>query len=110
MEFLRRRGDFDIVHDNQTLGYGLLAIEAMGLPGQDAWQQRPAMLPQFNLVVEAAYADPADAVAAGWLTPRRSIRANTRVPRRSTTSARLLSVVAVATRSPSARASPSASS
>ncbi len=27
-----RRDDFDIVHDNQTLGYGLLAIEAMGLP------------------------------------------------------------------------------
>ena len=27
-----RKGDFDIVHDNQTLGYGLLAIEAMGLP------------------------------------------------------------------------------
>jgi MMP alpha-(1->4)-mannosyltransferase len=27
-----RTDDFDIVHDNQTLGYGLLAIEAMGLP------------------------------------------------------------------------------
>ncbi|MCU1353840.1 MAG: putative glycosyltransferase [Acidimicrobiales bacterium] len=27
-----RRDDFDIVHDNQSLGYGLLAIEAMGLP------------------------------------------------------------------------------
>jgi glycosyltransferase involved in cell wall biosynthesis len=27
-----RKDDFDIVHDNQTLGYGLLAIEAMGLP------------------------------------------------------------------------------
>ncbi|MCU1455633.1 MAG: putative glycosyltransferase [Acidimicrobiales bacterium] len=32
-DYLRtRRGDFDIVHDNQSLGYGLLAIEAMGLP------------------------------------------------------------------------------
>jgi glycosyltransferase involved in cell wall biosynthesis len=27
-----RKDDFDIVHDNQTLGYGLLAIEAVGLP------------------------------------------------------------------------------
>jgi glycosyltransferase involved in cell wall biosynthesis len=27
-----RRGDFDIVHDNQSLGYGLLAIEREGLP------------------------------------------------------------------------------
>jgi len=27
-----RVDDFDIVHDNQTLGYGLLAIEAAGLP------------------------------------------------------------------------------
>jgi hypothetical protein len=24
----------------------------MGLPDEDAWQRRPAMLPQFNLVVE----------------------------------------------------------
>ncbi len=28
----RRRGDFDLVHDNQCLGYGLLAIERHGLP------------------------------------------------------------------------------
>ncbi|MGY6501955.1 MAG: glycosyltransferase family 4 protein [Acidimicrobiales bacterium] len=27
-----RRSDFDLVHDNQSLGYGLLAIEKMGLP------------------------------------------------------------------------------
>ncbi len=27
-----RRDDFDIVHDNQTLGWGLLGIEAAGLP------------------------------------------------------------------------------
>jgi glycosyltransferase involved in cell wall biosynthesis len=27
-----RLGDFDVVHDNQTLGYGMLDIEAMGLP------------------------------------------------------------------------------
>ena len=27
-----RRGDFDIVHDNQCLGYGLLAIERDGIP------------------------------------------------------------------------------
>ncbi len=27
-----RTGEFDIVHDNQSLGYGLLAIERMGLP------------------------------------------------------------------------------
>ena len=27
-----RTGDFDLVHDNQSLGYGLLAIERMGLP------------------------------------------------------------------------------
>ncbi len=27
-----RKDDFDIVHDNQTLGYGLLLIERMGLP------------------------------------------------------------------------------
>ena len=27
-----RRHDFDLVHDNQSLGYGLLAIQAMGLP------------------------------------------------------------------------------
>ena len=27
-----RKADFDIVHDNQTLGYGLLLIERMGLP------------------------------------------------------------------------------
>lgn len=27
-----RRDDFDIVHDNQSLGFGLLAIDRMGLP------------------------------------------------------------------------------
>jgi glycosyltransferase involved in cell wall biosynthesis len=27
-----RKDDFDIVHDNQSLGYGLLAIQRMGLP------------------------------------------------------------------------------
>jgi glycosyltransferase involved in cell wall biosynthesis len=27
-----RKGDFDLVHDNQSLGFGLLAIERMGLP------------------------------------------------------------------------------
>jgi glycosyltransferase involved in cell wall biosynthesis len=27
-----RRGDFDVVHDNQVLGYGMLDIAAMGLP------------------------------------------------------------------------------
>ena len=27
-----RRGEFDLVHDNQSLGYGLLAIERDGLP------------------------------------------------------------------------------
>jgi hypothetical protein len=32
-------------------------LEAMGLPGEGAWQRRPAMLPRFNLVVEAAYAE-----------------------------------------------------
>lgn len=33
-------------------------LEAMGLPGKDGWQRRPAMLPQFNLVVEADYVEP----------------------------------------------------
>jgi glycosyltransferase involved in cell wall biosynthesis len=28
----QRTGHFDLVHDNQSLGYGLLAIERMGLP------------------------------------------------------------------------------
>ncbi len=28
----RRRGEFDLVHDNQSLGYGLLLIERLGLP------------------------------------------------------------------------------
>jgi glycosyltransferase involved in cell wall biosynthesis len=28
----KRKGDFDLVHDNQCLGYGLLAIERDGLP------------------------------------------------------------------------------
>ena len=27
-----RKGDFDLVHDNQSLGFGLLAIERLGLP------------------------------------------------------------------------------
>ncbi|RLV49301.1 glycosyltransferase family 1 protein [Nocardioides mangrovicus] len=27
-----RAGEFDVVHDNQTLGYGLLDLEALGLP------------------------------------------------------------------------------
>ncbi|QXC63394.1 glycosyltransferase family 4 protein [Aquihabitans sp. G128] len=27
-----RKGDFDLVHDNQSLGYGLLAIKQLGLP------------------------------------------------------------------------------
>ena len=32
-QHLRSRvGEFDLVHDNQSLGYGLLAIERMGLP------------------------------------------------------------------------------
>jgi hypothetical protein len=33
-------------------------LEAMGLPGEHAWQRRPAMLPQFNLVVEPGYVEP----------------------------------------------------
>ncbi|MFO7279273.1 MAG: glycosyltransferase family 4 protein [Thermoanaerobacterales bacterium] len=28
----RRKGEFDVVHDNQSLGYGLLAIEREGFP------------------------------------------------------------------------------
>ncbi|MHB2023290.1 MAG: glycosyltransferase, partial [Mycobacteriales bacterium] len=28
----RRRGEFDVVHDNQSLGYGLLALRRSGLP------------------------------------------------------------------------------
>ncbi len=28
----RRRGDFDLVHDNQSLGYGLLALQRAGFP------------------------------------------------------------------------------
>jgi hypothetical protein len=32
-------------------------LGAMGLPGEDAWERRPAMLPQFNLVVEAGYVE-----------------------------------------------------
>jgi glycosyltransferase involved in cell wall biosynthesis len=28
----RRRADFDVVHDNQSLGYGLLALPRLGLP------------------------------------------------------------------------------
>lgn len=28
----RRRGEFDVVHDNQTLGYGLLGLERLGFP------------------------------------------------------------------------------
>jgi hypothetical protein len=32
-------------------------LDAMGLPGDDVWEQRPAMLPQFNLVVAAEYVE-----------------------------------------------------
>ena len=28
----KRRGEFDVVHDNQTLGYGMLKVERMGFP------------------------------------------------------------------------------
>jgi glycosyltransferase involved in cell wall biosynthesis len=31
-ELKGRKDDFDLVHDNQSLGYGLLAIQRMGLP------------------------------------------------------------------------------
>jgi len=31
-ELKRRRGAFDIVHDNQTLGYGMLGIQRLGTP------------------------------------------------------------------------------
>ncbi len=31
-ELSRRRDDFDIVHDNQVLGYGLLGVRRLGLP------------------------------------------------------------------------------
>lgn len=31
-ELRRRRDDFDVVHDNQGLGYGLLGVRALGLP------------------------------------------------------------------------------
>jgi glycosyltransferase involved in cell wall biosynthesis len=31
-ELRRRRGEFDVVHDNQCLGYGLLGIRRAGLP------------------------------------------------------------------------------
>jgi hypothetical protein len=33
-------------------------LEAMGLPGEQAWQRRPAMLPHFNLVVDDKYVEP----------------------------------------------------
>jgi hypothetical protein len=33
-------------------------LEAMGLPGEDVWERRPAMLPHFNLVVEDKYVEP----------------------------------------------------
>jgi hypothetical protein len=32
-------------------------LEAMGLPGEHAWQRRPAMLPHFNLLVEDRYVE-----------------------------------------------------
>ncbi len=31
-ELKRRRGEFDVVHDNQALGYGMLGIDRLGLP------------------------------------------------------------------------------
>ncbi|MCU1498762.1 MAG: putative glycosyltransferase [Acidimicrobiales bacterium] len=31
-ELKGRKGDFDLVHDNQSLGYGLLAIKRLGIP------------------------------------------------------------------------------
>lgn len=31
-ELARRRGEFDVVHDNQCLGYGLLGVQRAGLP------------------------------------------------------------------------------
>jgi glycosyltransferase involved in cell wall biosynthesis len=31
-ELRRRRGDFDVVHDNQVLAYGLLGVPRLGLP------------------------------------------------------------------------------
>lgn len=31
-ELRRRRAEFDVVHDNQSLGYGLLGVRALGLP------------------------------------------------------------------------------
>ncbi|MDA2811460.1 glycosyltransferase family 4 protein [Nocardiopsis sp. RSe5-2] len=31
-ELRRRRGEFDVVHDNQTLGYGLLGLQKAGFP------------------------------------------------------------------------------
>jgi glycosyltransferase involved in cell wall biosynthesis len=31
-ELLRRRGEFDVVHDNQSLGYGLLRLGRAGVP------------------------------------------------------------------------------
>lgn len=31
-EFLRRNNNYDIVHDNQTLAYGILKIQQLGLP------------------------------------------------------------------------------
>ncbi|GAB3207979.1 Glycosyltransferase involved in cell wall bisynthesis [Marinactinospora thermotolerans DSM 45154] len=31
-ELRRRRGEFDVVHDNQTLGYGLLGLRSAGFP------------------------------------------------------------------------------
>jgi hypothetical protein len=32
-------------------------LEAMGLPGERAWQRRPAMLPHFNLIVADKYVE-----------------------------------------------------
>ena len=59
-ELSRRRAEFDVVHDNQCLGYGLLGIERAGLPvlatihhpiavdrrlelAQATWQRRVAL-------------------------------------------------------------------
>ena len=55
-----RLGDFDVVHDNQTLGYGLLGVERAGLPLVTTIHHPITFDRRVDLAAAAVLAPPAD--------------------------------------------------
>ena len=88
-----RLDDFDVVHDNQTLGYGMLDIERAGLPLVTTIHHPITFDRRVDLAAATSWRTPADAAPlvrlpadAGRGRPRRPTRSSARRRARPATS------------------------